>query len=216
MVCQSILQFYITILIVFPPLCLIMLSVLHAYISINNPYLQVHMEPKQGVVYSRVRSKSVAPFCRLVIGSSDDEREPEFIPSVTQTPSRAVRTSRSTPKRAASDVVTVSQSYKVCTLTGTLSGSAAVSEKAFVSTKASRSEKASYSHGDTSRDTSFHFASSEEANSADCTLAPLTDFPAPVTNQPNWWCVEGQYQIYRDVKLLKNKGVMTRTLTIER
>lgn len=50
----------------------------------------------------------------------------------------------------------------------------------------------------------------------DSTPAPLTDVSPPVVDQPNQWCVKGQYQIYKDGKLLNDKGVMTHTLTAER
>ena len=48
------------------------------------------MAPKQDQINARVRSKSVAPFARMVIGS-DDERDPEYVPPSTSTPSRAAR-----------------------------------------------------------------------------------------------------------------------------
>ena len=84
------------------------------------------------------------------------------------------------------------------------------------SAEASGYEGASYSYGTITPSTSVPSTSSEEADNEDSTLAPLIDVPTPVANQPNWWYVEGQYQIYRYVKLLNDKGVMTRTLTIER
>ena len=37
-----------------------------------------------------------------------------------------------------------------------------------------------------------------------------------MTDQPNRWCVEGQYQVYSDEMILNDKGVMTQTLTLER
>ena len=40
--------------------------------------------------------------------------------------------------------------------------------------------------------------------------------PTPASDQPNWWCVEGQFQVYYDAKFLTDKVVMTRTLTLER
>ena len=55
----------------------------------------------------------------MVIGS-DDERDPEYVPPGTSTPSRAVRAPRATPKKVASDIVTASQSDEERTLTGTL------------------------------------------------------------------------------------------------
>ena len=65
----------------------------------------------------------------MVIGS-DDERDPEYVPPGTSTPSRAARAPRDTPKKVASSIVTASQSYEECTLTGTPSGSATNEDKA--------------------------------------------------------------------------------------
>ena len=79
------------------------------------------MAPKQDQVYARGRSKSVAPSACQVIGS-DDERDPEYVPPSTSTPSRAARAPRATPKKLASGVVTASQYDEECTLTGTPSG----------------------------------------------------------------------------------------------
>ena len=77
--------------------------------STNIDSLQVLsiMAPKQDRVYARGRSKFVAPSARLVIGS-DDERDPEYVPPGTSTPSRAARAARATPKKVASGVVTAS------------------------------------------------------------------------------------------------------------
>lgn len=47
------------------------------------------------------------------------------------------------------------------------------------------------------------------------TPAPQFDVPPLVANQPNRWCVEGQYKVYRDAKFLNDKGFMTYTLTAE-
>ena len=38
----------------------------------------------------------------------------------------------------------------------------------------------------------------------------------PIDDQPNWWCVDGHYQVYSDVKFFNDKGFITRTLTFER
>ena len=65
------------------------------------------MAPKQDQVYARGRSKSVFPSARMVIGS-DDERDPEYVPPGTSTPSRASRATRATPNKVASGIVTAS------------------------------------------------------------------------------------------------------------
>ncbi|TMX01174.1 hypothetical protein EJD97_025003 [Solanum chilense] len=59
------------------------------------------MAPKRDRVYARGRSMSIAPSTRMVIGS-DDERDPEYVPPGTSTPSRAARAARATPKKEAS------------------------------------------------------------------------------------------------------------------
>ena len=65
----------------------------------------------------------------MVIGS-DDERDPEYVPPGTSTPSRAAHAPRATPKKVASGIVTASQSDEERTLTGTPSGSATNEEGA--------------------------------------------------------------------------------------
>ena len=79
------------------------------------------MAPKHDRVYAHGRSKFVAPSARLVI-DSDDERDPEYVPPHTATPSYASRDARVTPKKVESSVVTASQSDEECTITGTPSG----------------------------------------------------------------------------------------------
>ena len=59
-------------------------------------------------------------------------------------------------------------------------------------------------------------ASSDEADSSKTTPGSPTCDLTPVTDQPNRWCVDGQYQVYSDAKFLNDKGVMNRTLTLER
>ena len=64
------------------------LLVLFATSRTNIDPLQVlsTMAPKQDRIYARGRSKSVASFALVVIGS-DDERDPEYVPLGTSTPS---------------------------------------------------------------------------------------------------------------------------------
>ena len=94
--------------------CMVSL-VLFATTRTNSDPLQVlsTMAPKQDRTYARGRSKSVAPSERLII-SSDDERDPEYVPPGTFTPSRAARAPRATPKKVASGVVTASQFDEFC------------------------------------------------------------------------------------------------------
>lgn len=77
------------------------------------------------------------------------------------------------------------------------------------------SEEASNSHGPTVPAAQVHSSLFDEVESAESSLVLLTDVPAPVADHPNQWYVEGKYLVYRDTKMLKNKGVMTRTLTVE-
>ena len=71
----------------------------------------------------------VAPSSRLVI-RSDDERDTEYVPAGTSTPSRDARAARATSKKVASNVVTDSQFDEECTLIDTPSGSATHGEGA--------------------------------------------------------------------------------------
>ena len=70
----------------------VVLLVLFATTRTNIDPLQVlsTMAPKQDRIYARGRSKSVAPSASMVIGF-DDERDPEYVPPGTSTPSCAAR-----------------------------------------------------------------------------------------------------------------------------
>ncbi|XP_027767504.1 LOW QUALITY PROTEIN: myristoylated alanine-rich C-kinase substrate-like, partial [Solanum pennellii] len=173
------------------------------------------MAPKQDRIYASGRSKSVAPSACMVIGS-DDERDPEYVPPGTSTPSRAARAPRATPKKVASGVVTASQSDEERTLTGTPSGSATNEEGASGSLGVSWSEEASGSAEVPAPTSAAASASSDEADSSESTSGSPAQAPTPATNQPNRLCVDGQFQVYSDAKFLTDKGVMTRTLTLER
>ena len=59
-------------------------------------------------------------------------------------------------------------------------------------------------------------ASSDEADSSESTHGSPTHALTPANHQPNRWSVDGQFQVYSDAKFLNEKGVMTRTLTLER
>ena len=58
-------------------------------------------------------------------------------------------------------------------------------------------------------------ASSDEADSSESTSGSPAHALTPATDQPNRWCVDGQFQVYSDSNFLNDKGVMTRTLTLE-
>ena len=173
------------------------LPVLIATTHTNIAPLQVlsTMAPKQDRTYARGRSKSVAPSARMVIGS-DDERDPEYVPLSTSTPSRAARATRATPKKVASGVVTASRSDKEHTLTDTHSQSATNEEGVFGSIGVSLSEEASESAEVPAPATTAQCTSSDEADSLESTLDSPTCALTPVTDHPNRWCVDGKYQVY--------------------
>ena len=95
--------------------------------NIDSLHVLSLMAQKQDRVYSRGRSKSVVPSTRLVIGS-DDEHDPEYVPTGTATTARAAHATRSMPKKVESGVVTASLSDEERTLTGTPSGTATQEE----------------------------------------------------------------------------------------
>ena len=142
------------------------------------------MAPKQDRTYAR-GSKSVASCARLIIGS-DDERDPEYVPPGTSTPSRASRAPKATPDTVASGVFTASQSDEECTLTGTPSGSATNEEGAFGSLGVSWSEEASGSAEVPTPATAAAVASFDEADSSDYTSGAPPQVPTPASDQPKW------------------------------
>ena len=189
------------------------------------------MATKQDQVYAHGRSKYVAPSARLVIGSDDehdpenvtqgtatqvdDEHDPENVPQGTATQVRPARATRATPIKVASGVITASQSDKGRTHTGTPSGSATHEEGASGSLGVSWSVEAFGSTKVLAPTTDTQSASSNEAESPDSTPGSSIGVLKPVANQLNRWCVDGQYQVYSYAKFLNDKGVMTRTLTLE-
>ena len=62
--------------------------------------------------------------------SSDDERDPQYVPPGKLNPTRAARTTKAAPTKVAPSEVTASHSEEECILTNTPSGSAAQSEGA--------------------------------------------------------------------------------------
>ena len=160
--------------------------VLFATTRTNSDPLQVLsiMAPKQDRTYASGQSKSVASSACMVIGT-DDERDPEYVPPGTSTPSRAARAPKATPKKVASGVVTASQSDEECTLTGTPSGSTTNEEGASGSLEVSWSEEASGSAEVPAPATSAVSASSDLANSSESTLPHQFRYQAhPLTSPP--------------------------------
>lgn len=95
--------------------------------------------PKQDIVYSRCRSKSVSLSHRM-IGTFDNELDPEYMLLGTRTPTPAARATRGTSKKVVVGVVTVSRSNEEITLTSTPSRSPSGYEGAPGSKAASCSE----------------------------------------------------------------------------
>lgn len=60
--------------------------------------LKVHMSPKSNIVYSMSRSNSVAP-SRRMIGTFNDERDPEYISPDIRTLTQTSRATRGRPKK---------------------------------------------------------------------------------------------------------------------
>lgn len=99
----------------------------------------------------------------------------------------------------ASHIVTASQSYEECRLTGTPSRCASVFERVFGSIEASCSELAystglneatffrSASLGSSLPDVLGHHASSDKAQSSESTTTPHLKVPEPISDEPNWW-----------------------------
>ena len=133
-----------------------------------------------------------------------------------RTLTRAARTTWCTSTKVASSVFTASQFDEERTLTGTPFGSSTLDEGASGSIGVSRSEEASGSPEVPTLAIAAKSASYDEADSSESTPGSPTHAVIPVADQPNRWCVDGQYQVYSDAMFLNNKGVMTRTLTLER
>ena len=64
--------------------------------------------------------------------------------------------------------------------------------------------------------TTAQSASSDEADNSESTPGSPTRALTLVADRPNRCCVDGQYQVYSDAKILNDKRFLTRTLTLER
>uniref|UniRef100_M1DXV1 Integrase core domain containing protein n=1 Tax=Solanum tuberosum TaxID=4113 RepID=M1DXV1_SOLTU len=58
-------------------------------------------------------------------------------------------------------------------------------------------------------------ALSDEATSSESVTIPRNENPNPVAGELNRWCVEGQWQIYRDAKMINDKEKKARIVTEE-
>ena len=134
----------------------------------------------------------------MIVGS-DDERDLEYVPPGTSKPSRAARAPRATPKMVASGVVTASQYDEERTLTGTPYGSATNEEGASGYLGVSWSEEPSGSAEVPAPATAAASALYNEADSSEFTSGSPVPVPTPATDQPNRWCVDGQFQVYSDL-----------------
>ena len=114
----------------------------------------------------------------MVIGF-DDERDPEYVPPGTSTPSRAARAPIAAPKKVASSIVTASLSDEERTLTGTPSESATNEEGASGSLGVSWSEEAFDSAEVPAPATAAALASSDEAGSSESTSGSQAQVPTP-------------------------------------
>uniref|UniRef100_M1E0C8 Integrase core domain containing protein n=1 Tax=Solanum tuberosum TaxID=4113 RepID=M1E0C8_SOLTU len=176
------------------------------------------MAPKKMGTYSkRGKSKSIAPSFRLIDDDTDADTDPTYVPLNSRT-SRAAP--RGTPRKVLPDVDTVSKSDEEHTLIGSPTGAASSSEGPMSgpeSNYASGSESAypSGSEPDHAAGSSAKSAttsgendqapSSDEAMSSEPIPVPWNNEPTPVASEPNRWCVEGQWKIYRDAKMINDK-----------
>uniref|UniRef100_M1DEF0 Integrase core domain containing protein n=1 Tax=Solanum tuberosum TaxID=4113 RepID=M1DEF0_SOLTU len=155
------------------------------------------MSPKKQVTYSkRGKSKSVALTFRLIDEDTDAEKDPAYVPPATRAYPTTRRATRNTSLQVVTDVATASQYNEKNTLIGSPTGSAS-----------------SFEDGSGSHDKA---ASSDESTSSRNVPIPPNKDPVPIAGEPNRWCVEGQWQIYRDASMLNEKRVKARQITEER
>uniref|UniRef100_M1DAQ5 Integrase core domain containing protein n=1 Tax=Solanum tuberosum TaxID=4113 RepID=M1DAQ5_SOLTU len=151
------------------------------------------MAPKQDPTYAaKGKLKFVTHSRRMIF--EEDTKDTEYVPINIRTSLTTLRTTRNRAQLVVPDVVTALHSDKRATPIGSPAGSESSSDSSF--------------NGIT--------ASSFEADSAGDILVPPSFEHAPVVEEPNRWCVEGQYQLYRDARMLNKNDKMARLVTDER
>ncbi|KAK4707242.1 hypothetical protein R3W88_033214 [Solanum pinnatisectum] len=157
------------------------------------------MAPKRTSTYAaKGKSKSFAPSRCLLI--EEDTGDTEYIPPTTRTSPIAPHTTRNRAQLVILDVVTAFQSDEGDTQIGSLVGTE--------SSSGSGSIFGSSSNGVNT--------SSFEGDSVGHLPVPPNTNPALVAEEPNRWYISGQYQIYRDARMLNEKDRMARLVTEER
>ncbi|KAK4723929.1 hypothetical protein R3W88_026708 [Solanum pinnatisectum] len=154
----------------------------------------------------------------------DVDKDPAYVPPALMTSPTTPRATRNTSQQVVTDVVTVSLSDEENTLIRSQASSAFGSEASSTfssepaTTSGSDPAKASGLGSGSSTGLGSHnkVASSDEATSSGNVPIPPNTDPAPVAREPNRWCVEGQWHIYRDTSMLNEKKVKARQITSER
>lgn len=58
-------------------------------------------------------------------------------------------------------------------------------------------------------------ASSDKVNRTQPIPTPQENKPAPITDKPNRWFIDGQHKVYKDSKMLNERGVITRLVIVK-
>uniref|UniRef100_M1D841 Integrase core domain containing protein n=1 Tax=Solanum tuberosum TaxID=4113 RepID=M1D841_SOLTU len=165
------------------------------------------MAPKKAIAV-KGRSKSTAPTYRLIDEDTDATKDTEYVPPTRRTSPTIPRSTQNQSKKVVPKVVTASESVEKDTLIGSATGSTFGSEFTSAAGSASGSTTGSSSHG--------RAALSDEAASSEKVPMPQNNDPAPVAEELNRLCVEGQWKIYRDAKMLNEKEKLAHLIIEER
>ncbi|KAH0633261.1 hypothetical protein KY284_036047 [Solanum tuberosum] len=167
------------------------------------------MAPKKAPTWApKSKSKSMAPSFRLINEYTDTEKDPAYVPPTRKTSPTTPRTTCNQSPQVGTDVINVSQSDEENTLIGSPAGSAFVSKASSASGSEAAPASGSSSHN--------RVTSSDEATSSGNIPVPPNTDPATVVEEPNKWCIKGQWKIYRDAKMLNDKDIIIRLITEER